>query len=103
MPSFAWNQVSPPWKLDGVGGTERAVGGELDAATLDEGAGRHDDVALIAGIGAGTGRAKLSTGAAAWMPSQKAHSASALPSSTAWMMSWRAALPSGMTRKPSDS
>ena len=36
----------------------------------------------------------------AWMPAQKAHIAASLPSSTAWMMSWRGSVALGMQRKP---
>ena len=51
----------------------------------------------------GTGDAKLSTGAAPWMPAQKAHIAASLPSSTAWMMSLRGSDAPGMQRKPRPS
>ena len=51
----------------------------------------------------GTGVAKLSTGAADWMPEQKASMPSAERSSTAWMMSLRASPADGTQRKPSPS
>ena len=45
----------------------------------------------------------LSTGAADWMPLQKATMASRLPSSTAWIISRRVSPLPGTTRKPSFS
>ena len=38
-------------EVDGIGGADGAVGGELDGTALDEGACRHDDIGIVAGHG----------------------------------------------------
>ena len=55
------------------------------------------------GMSQGSGVTKLSTGAAAWMPWQKATTPSGVPKVMDWMMSWRSSLLSGTTANPSFS
>ncbi len=52
------------------------------------------------GMSQGSGVTWLSTGAAAWMPWQKAMTASGEPKVTAWMMSCLLSLPFGTTAQP---
>ena len=55
------------------------------------------------GMSAGCGATWLSTGAAAWMPLQKASTPSAVPNVTAWMISCLGSPPPGNTPNPSFS
>ena len=83
--------------VDGVGLAHGTVGGELNGAALHECARRHDDVGVVAGHRRGD-RVDIAVDRGGGLDALAGE-----PSSTHWMMSWRASFDDGTTVKPSFS